>query len=758
MDGEVCGRNGCTGVIEDGYCNVCGLADPKAAPSSAAPASQRSVTSAGTSAGSATGSGSSRRGKTNTGSTPSGRARSGSRRTSKSSSRSTRSQLGAGLIQLPELPSAEPEKAILSDPKVPENKRFCSNCEAQLSRERGFCGKCGRKYNFVPSLRPGDVIAGQYQVKGAMAYGGLGWIYLGFDQTLTRYVVLKGLLNAEDEASAAVAVAERKFLAAVKHPNIVGIYNFVKHGSEGFIVMEYVGGKTLKQIRKERGPLPVAEAIAYIHRILGAFAYLHSLGLVYCDFKPDNMMLESNDVKLIDMGGVRRIDDTGGDIYGTIGYSAPEAGEGPTAISDLFTIGRTLAVLVTDIKSFTKDHRYSLPDAAEDAVFSKQESFYRALLKATAENPDDRFQSADEMADQLLGVMREVVAVETGAPRPASSNLFGPDVLALEHEGSLDPIVPGYEHLPMPLLDQTDAAMRALVNASAIADPPRRVLALRAVGQQWPNSLDAQFRLAGALTDAARRGPAGAIQEAAKILDDLATKDAWDWRVPWYRGRMLLAQAVGKDYAARAKEAQAQFDQVYFDLPGEIAPKLAMGLAAEIASDLPVAAAMYDLVAKTDPSYLTAVFGQARVLAAIGDRQAAVSALTRVPETSSMFLRSQVEVARSLIRQRKEASGAVSVPGVHELVQAGTALEQLNLDVMDRLRLSYQILETAFGLLLNAKLVANPGVSVLGYKLDEFNLRLGLEKYLREMARLESDHEKIRLVDEANQIRPRTLF
>src|SRR6202012_568416 len=137
---------------------------------------------------------------------------------------------------------------------------------------------CGQRYSFLPSLNPGDVVAGQYEVRGAIAYGGLGWIYLGFDKILSRYVVLKGLLNANDESSAAAAVAERQFLAAVKHPNIVGIYNFVQQGTEGFIVMGYVGGKTLKQLRQERGPLPPAEAVAYIHRILSAFSYLHNAG------------------------------------------------------------------------------------------------------------------------------------------------------------------------------------------------------------------------------------------------------------------------------------------------------------------------------------------------------------------------------------------------------------------------------------------------------------------------------------------------
>jgi serine/threonine-protein kinase PknG len=92
----------------------------------------------------------------------------------------------------------------------------------------------------------------------------LGWIYLGWDNVLNRWIVLKGLLNAKDEVAAVAAVAERQFLAAVKHPKIVGIYNFVTHGTEGVIVMEYVGGKTIKVLRKERGPLPVAEAVAYI--------------------------------------------------------------------------------------------------------------------------------------------------------------------------------------------------------------------------------------------------------------------------------------------------------------------------------------------------------------------------------------------------------------------------------------------------------------------------------------------------------------
>ena len=268
MSTLTCTRNNCKGTIDDGYCDTCGIAALKsqsvdialAASASNQPvqASSQSLKTAPNSASVTTG----------TGSSPTSNRSRGTRRSAPTVGKSSRRQLGAGLVSIPELPSTAPELAILAEAKVPENKRFCAACNQAVKRDRGFCTKCGQKYNFVPSLVPGDVVGEQYQVKGAIAYGGLGWIYLGFDKLLSRYVVLKGLLNSEDAASAAVALAERQFLAALKHPNIVGIYNFVTHDAEGYIVMEYVGGKTLKEIRKERGKLPVAEAIAYIHRVL----------------------------------------------------------------------------------------------------------------------------------------------------------------------------------------------------------------------------------------------------------------------------------------------------------------------------------------------------------------------------------------------------------------------------------------------------------------------------------------------------------
>ena len=132
----------------------------------------------------------------------------------------------------------------------------------------GFCRQCRTRFSFTPRLGAGDMVGGQYQVLGALAHGGLGWIYLARDRAVSdRWVVLKGLLDAASEEAALAAVAERRFLAALDHPNIVRIHNFVAHEGAGYIVMDYIGGKSLKAILADRrdatggrnDPMPVDE-------------------------------------------------------------------------------------------------------------------------------------------------------------------------------------------------------------------------------------------------------------------------------------------------------------------------------------------------------------------------------------------------------------------------------------------------------------------------------------------------------------------
>ena len=364
-----CTRPGCTGTIDGGYCNVCGLA-AQSAPIPSSGGSGRTGSGGSGSGTRGSGSGSSRTGT--------GRTRSGSTRSGRSS-RPSRGSLGAGLIEIPPVPYRDPATAVLANPVVPENKRYCGTCERPVGRSRdgrpgvadGYCPNCGSKYSFSPKLVQGELVARQYEVLGCLAHGGLGWLYLAMDRNLSnRWVVLKGLLNTTDPAAVEAAVAERRFLAEVEHPSIVGVYNFVQHADRatgeqaGYIVMEYVGGQSLRQLLLQRrraaggASLPLPMALAYMIEVLPALGYLHSRGLVYCDFKPDNVIQTEEQLKLIDMGGVRRIDDDDSAIYGTIGYQAPEiADEGPSPSSDLYTVGRALAVLTFEFNGYQSTYR-----------------------------------------------------------------------------------------------------------------------------------------------------------------------------------------------------------------------------------------------------------------------------------------------------------------------------------------------------------------------------------------------------------------
>ena len=388
-----CGRPGCAGTIVDGYCDTCGLAPAKGTGVSASTVrlGQSGVV------------------------TPSGRV-SGrvdvsrlttrSRQSGSTGSSARRSRIGAGVVDIAPIATVDPSSVVMADPSVPEGRRFCTRCDSPVGRGKngqpgrtsGFCSQCGARFDFAAKLVAGELVAGQYEVGGALAHGGLGWIYLVRDHNVSgRWCVLKGLLDTADPTAAEAAVAERRFLAEVSHPAIVGIFNFVNHNGQGYIVMEYVGGPSIKQLAKRRrdaglGPMPVPEAAAYMMAVLPALGYLHDQGLVYCDFKPDNVIHAGDAVKLIDMGGVRRLDDPDAAIFGTVGYQAPEVPKtGPTVASDLYTVGRSLAVLILDWPGWQGADKERLPDRAAHDILVEHDGLWRFLVRACAHDPKERF-------------------------------------------------------------------------------------------------------------------------------------------------------------------------------------------------------------------------------------------------------------------------------------------------------------------------------------------------------------------------------
>jgi serine/threonine-protein kinase PknG len=888
-----CQRPGCDGTLEDMgggdlYCDTCGLAPLPAAaraggaggrPAGPAASGGAAIPPArsGADSGRASGSTSSRSSRSSRSSSQASR-RSVSGRLSQaltgaSSGRSvsvrstrgsgggpTRGKLGAGLVSVPAIPRPDPAAAVLENPEVPERKRFCSrgDCGAPVGRSRegrpgrteGYCTKCGHPYSFTPKLRKGDVVHGQYHVEGCLAHGGLGWIYLAVDRAVAdRWVVLKGLLDTGDEDALAAAVSERRFLAEIEHPNIVRIYNFVEHLDQrtgtldGYIVMEYVGGKSLKEIASERrlpdgrrSTLPVAQAVAFAIEALDALGHLHSRNLLYCDFKVDNAIQTEDRLELIDMGAVRRMDDAESAIYGTVGYQAPEVAEvGPSVASDLYTVARTLAVLTFDFQGYTNVFVDSLPDPDKIDVFGRYESFYRLLVRATDPDPGKRFASAEEMSDQLLGVLREIVAMETGTPRPALSTLFGPELRVVDtqlvrpmvgdasqlgadraqerarrkRDKGTRPlaagpgpaqIAPGPGGLPANALPGGGPATGALApnglpaggppatapDTAGVAGPGGRspsrpvvsrldataaVLALPVphVDPGDPNagflaglSAAAPAELVAALQSAPEDSVEKRLRElrahleladtagAQQVLQSLTDDDLDDWRVVWHRG--LAALCTG-DHETSA----LSFDAVYDAFPGEPAPKLALGICAEVLGQLDNAAEYYRLVWTTDQSYVSAAFGLARVLLKSGDRTGTVRALESVPESSIHYTAARVAAIRARLRDRAPLEPLL--PDLHAAARQVEDLQRQGLDSDRREQLATEVFGSALDWVLAGR-AGSPAAAdapVLGARLDERGLRFGLERSYRVLARLaQHGSTRIELVERANRFRPRT--
>ncbi|QIS22695.1 serine/threonine-protein kinase [Nocardia terpenica] len=717
-----CEQPDCTGTISDGYCDVCGLAPARSGSTGAGSRSGRTT----------------RRGS--------------SRTRSNRSTRSSRGRLGAGLVTIPPVPYRDPSTAIMSNPVVPEQDRLCSRCGKPVGRGRdggpgrtdGFCAHCGAGYSFTPKLGAGDLVAGQYEVLGCLAHGGLGWIYLARDRNVSdRWVVLKGLLDSGDSDAMAAAVAERQFLATVDHPNIVKIYNFVQHPDPrsgelvGYIVMAYVGGASLKELRSQRGsdgaltPLPPAQALAYILEILPAFGYLHSLGLLYCDFKPDNVIQSEEQLELIDLGAVRHLDDEDSVGFKTDGYCAPELETAGASIeSDLYTVGRTLAVLLFNF-DYRRNYRHQIPRATEVPVLQRYPSLDRLLRRATADDPEQRFGSATEMAEQLTGVLREVVAAEEGVPHPALATVFGAEraVFGAEPTDWPTPLVSATvaRALPVPLVNSADAAAGWLATAAG-GDPKRALATLESAPVQTYEVGLAKIRA---------RLESGDIDTAATELDELENGEAADWRIGWYRG---LAALAGADMAL----ARDCFEAIYDLLPGEAAPKLALAAAAECAGHAAAAARLYELVWRTDHNYPSAAFGLARTLLARQNFDGAIAAAESVPPTSSHYLPARLAAVRIRVLAATE----------RYLVEAGRTLNDLDVDPERKARFGIQVLDAARTLVRTG---STNGGTILDCPLNERALRQALEGRYRTLARLAPDRASRReLINRANAIRPLT--
>lgn len=746
-----CTQPGCSGSILDGYCDVCGMA---AQSRPVTPAAGNDGPDAGASGGGSVRTGSTRASSVTNrlGLVPLGSARSatGSRPTRRLGGRSQVSRLGAGIVEVPSVPMLDPRQALMDPPMVAEEKRFCSVCQAPVGRARegapgrtkGFCPKCRTPFDFDPKLGPGTLLGGQYEIIGCLAHGGMGWIYLARDRNVNdRWVVVKGLLNSGDPDAVRAAVAEKQFLAEVEHPIIVEIYNFVTAtDGQSYIVMEYVGGESLNNLLKTRmkaagntfSAIPLDQALAYMIEVLPAFSYLHGLGLLYCDFKPANLIQVGDGIKLIDLGGVRRIDDDVSPIYGTVGFQAPEVpADGTSVAGDIYTVARTLAVLVFEFRGYQNQYVDSLPGPDDVALFAEHDSLYRLLLRATAPRPEDRFQTAEEMRLQLLGVLREVTAVKrTGGSNTVTRST--PSTLFESPTTSSDRL--DWYDLPRVVIDPSDP-QAAWLQAITTDEPAQRRAQLQTAPELSPAVAVELGYVAVQLGD---------HHGAGEHADFVLQADPWDWRGVWLQGLIGLQSQNSRD-------AVGAFNTVYGQLPGELAPKMALARACELSGDLDVADRLYDVCSHTDAAYVApALFGRARVATASGRTTDALAALDLIPSTSRAFGESRRMRAIILATAPDERQALGSLHG------ATLELAQATIEPRERAALQIDILSAAL-----AHVMANgptPGASIGGVPAEELALRRELEQSYRQAATLETDRTaRVRLVDEANRVRARSL-
>jgi len=276
-------------------------------------------------------------------------------------------------------------------------------------------------------LAPGQTLA-QYRVEAKLGQGGMGAVYRAFDTRLRREVALKVLApgHLADAESKQRLMREARAASALNHPNIVTVHEIGSENEVDFIAMEFVEGKSLKEVIPPKG-LPLGTVLDYAVQIAGGLAKAHAAGIVHRDLKPGNIMVTPDGlVKLLDFGLARQVrraeSETSsltaeGEIGGTPAYMSPEQarGEELDARTDLFSFGAVLYEMVTGCRAFAAKTSALIYDAilhqAPTALVLLNprcpSELERILNKMLEKDRDLRVQSASEIRADLKRLQRD---------------------------------------------------------------------------------------------------------------------------------------------------------------------------------------------------------------------------------------------------------------------------------------------------------------------------------------------------------------
>lgn len=293
-----------------------------------------------------------------------------------------------------------------------------------------------------PSRQPdpliGAVLDGRYRVDAPIASGGMSTVYRGLDTRLDRLVALKVMDSrySGDQQFLTRFQREARAAAGLKSPGLVAVYDQGFDGRHPFLVMELVEGGTLRELLRERGPMPPHAAAAVLAPMLDGLAVAHQAGLVHRDIKPENVLIsDSGEVKIADFGLVRAVAEakitSTSVILGTAAYLSPEqvsTGDADPR-SDVYSVGILAYELLTGTTPFTGDSPLSVAYQRLDqdvpppstAIAGVPKQFDDLVACATARTADDRYLDAGDMAAELAAIVSDLGLPEFQVPAPTNS-------------------------------------------------------------------------------------------------------------------------------------------------------------------------------------------------------------------------------------------------------------------------------------------------------------------------------------------------